>query len=238
MRLPQTEVIRGFKFSGKQGDALRAWLELFPGDIDQHVQRISAAMKRSNPRSEDLTLGEYVVFHSLFLAATLQLQSGHALWDKPKKHCRFRKHPDFGEYMARNRFDDIKAALVYAVGDPSNAAEDEWWEIRPLVSDFSENRRRKVVKSEVQVPDEAMSAFCPRSTPSADLAHLSYVERKPKPLGTEFKCVVDGGHGLMRELEIQEGKDAMEKKKYRGPPEKHNPATATALRLVDGVEGW
>lgn len=231
------EVIRGFKFSGQQGDALRAWLDLFPGDINVHVQRISAAMKRSDPKSEDLTLGEYVVFHSLLLAASLQVQSGHALWDKPKKAYRFRKHPDFGEYMSRTRFDDIKAALVYAVGDPSTAGEDQWWQVRPLVNDFNENRRRKVVKSVVQVPDEAMSAFCPRSTPSADLAHLSYVERKPKSLGTEFKCVADGGHNLMRFLEIQEGKTAMEQKKYRLPPEKHNPATATALRLVDGVEG-
>ena len=33
--------------------------------------------------------------------------------------------------------------------------------------------------------------------------------RKPKPLGTEFKCIVDAETGVTKHLEIQEGKDVM-----------------------------
>ena len=49
-----------------------------------------------------------------------------------------------------------------------------------------------------EVPDEAMSPIQPRTTASADLPHLSFLERKPKKLGAEYKCVADGRHGLMR----------------------------------------
>ena len=38
--------------------------------------------------------------------------------------------------------------------------------------------------------------------------------RKPKPLGTEFKNIVDGLTGVMLWLEIQEGKDRLRKLDY------------------------
>jgi len=73
------EVLKGFKLRGKRGDALRAWLRLYPGDIKQHVEVISAAMKEKDPKTADLTLGEYAVWHGLFLAATVCVQRGRDL---------------------------------------------------------------------------------------------------------------------------------------------------------------
>ena len=60
------------------------------------------------------------------------------------------------------------------------------------------------------VHDEAMSPFLPRTSPTADLAYLSFAERKPKKLETEVKYIADGLSGLSRFLEIQEGKVKME----------------------------
>ena len=48
-----------------------------------------------------------------------------------------------------------------------------------------------------------------RTTKTGGLPNLSFVARKPKPLGTEFKNVVDGMSGVMMWLEIQEGKERM-----------------------------
>jgi len=52
------------------------------------------------------------------------------------------------------------------------------WEVRRIVNDFNENRLLNVVKSEILIPDEAMSPYQPGTTPSGDLPHLSYVEHK------------------------------------------------------------
>ena len=38
--------------------------------------------------------------------------------------------------------------------------------------------------------------------------------RKPEPLGTEFKTIVDGLSGIMLWVEVQEGKDRMAKHQH------------------------
>ena len=55
---PQGEVIRGFKYAGRKGDLLAAFLRLYPGDIDADVRKIDAEMKRYDAKSRTLTKGE------------------------------------------------------------------------------------------------------------------------------------------------------------------------------------
>ena len=231
---PQLEVIKGFKYSGRKGDLLSAWLRLYPGNLDADVRKIDADMKRHDPKSRTLTKGELVVFEGLLLAATLVTQRGHALFTPPARPRRFTPHPGFEKYMTRARFDTIKRSILAACADHDSCGQDAWWEIRPLISAFNENRLVNVLRSDILVPDELMSPYQPRTTAAGDLAHLSFVERKPKKLGTEFKCVADGRHGVMLFLEIQEGQDAMAKKRFR---DSKAPATAQALRLCLGVNG-
>ena len=62
--------------------------------------------------------------------------------------------------------------------------------------------------------------------------HLSYVPRKPEPLGIEIKNLCDATSGVMLFLEIQDNKDMMARKRYRdGFPA----AIATTLRLLECV---
>ena len=55
-----------------------------------------------------------------------------------------------------------------------------------------------------------MSAFKPQSRKTEDLPHLSNIERKPEPLGTEIKVCADSTTSITLYLEIQKGKEAME----------------------------
>jgi hypothetical protein len=48
---------------------------------------------------------------------------------------------------------------------------------------------------------------------SGNLPHLTKVFRKPKPIGTEFKNTADTKTGLLLDLEIKEGKEAMREMK-------------------------
>lgn len=48
----------------------------------------------------------------------------------------------------------------------------------------------------IKVLDETMSAYRPRTTKSGTLPYLSFILRKPEPLGTEFKTLATvGGFG-------------------------------------------
>ena len=54
-----------------------------------------------------------------------------------------------------------------------------------------------------------------RTTKTGGLPNISYIKRKPEPLGTEFKNVVDGIAGNIIWLEIQEGKERMKNKQFQ-----------------------
>ena len=235
VRRPHMKVIRDYTYTGEKGDLLNAYLKLYPGDIRVHVAKINTEMKRKHRKAAELTLGEYVTWDGLMFAAVLYVQRGHELWDEPEVPRRFRKPPGFGAIMSRNRFDEIKSSILAAFADPSRKGEDPWWEISPLIDGFNDNRRESIIISEEIIPDELMSAFQPRTTSSGDLEHVSFVERKPKRLGTEMKCATDGRHGAMLRLEMQEGAESMKRKRFR---DTHKPAEATALRLVHGLNGW
>jgi hypothetical protein len=62
-----------------------------------------------------------------------------------------------------------------------------------------------VLSSVLKVEDESKVKWCPTSTPLGGLPHLSNIPRKPDPLGTELKVVVDGVLGCMLVMEIQKG---------------------------------
>ncbi len=46
------------------------------------------------------------------------------------------------------------------------------------------------------------------------LPHLSYIKRKPKPLGTELKSVCEGTMGICVHVEIQKGKLVLAKRNF------------------------
>ena len=48
----------------------------------------------------------------------------------------------------------------------------------------------------------------------AGLPALTYVSRKPKPMGTEFKCFIDSVLNIMLHIELQEGKVCMSDKNH------------------------
>jgi hypothetical protein len=92
---------------------------------------------------------------------------------------------------------------------------DDWWRLRGGIDGFNENRRRTIIRGAVLTIDESMSAWQPQTSKYGGLPNISFVKRKPKPLGTEFKNVCDGCHGVMLFLEVQEGKDRMSNEEFR-----------------------
>jgi hypothetical protein len=61
------------------------------------------------------------------------------------------------------------------------------------------------------------------------LPHVTKIKRKPKGIGTELKNIADATSGLMLRLEIQEGKEAMQRKEFS---REYGAGTAVTLRLT------
>ena len=121
---------------------------------------------------------------------------------------------------------------MFAFADLTTKHGDVWYMLTDGVKGYNENRRRTIRTGRVYTLDELMAAFRPRTTKRGGLPHLSFIMRKPKPLGTEFKCVADGSTGIMLFLEIQEGKGRMANRKYN--KETKSKIAATGLRMAFG----
>ena len=65
-----------------------------------------------------------------------------------------------------------------------------------------------------------------------NLPNVSFISRKPQPLGTKFKVVCDSRTGIMIYVEIQRGKDGMSDAKYNKTMMKTAACTA---RLIEGT---
>ena len=137
---------------------------------------------------------------------------------------------DSGRFIPERRFREIKSA--FRVVDKSKCNEkDVWWPVRSFIQKFNENRRRSIYPSYKCVVDESMCAFR-----GSGLPHVSFVPRKPEPVGLELKTLADTESGVMLCLEMCEGKEAMSSKKYR--PDLGS-SVATTRRLVEdsGISG-
>ena len=116
-------------------------------------------------------------------------KGGIALWEKAesRKDRTFSPSLDLSKTVSRHRYECLRQCFPYAFHDWENADADPWHPVGLLVKGFNENRNENFAASSTQTHDESMSAFRPRTTPTLLLPNISFILRKPEPLGTEFK---------------------------------------------------
>ena len=111
---------------------------------------------------------------------------------------------------------------------------NKWWKVAYLVDGFNTNRKSTVAASRIKTLDESMSAFCPQTRKTGNLPNISFILRKPEPLGTELKTVASkGSNGPMIYAEVQEGKEAMKQKAFFNT---YGATSACVLRLGKGTK--
>ena len=71
-----------------------------------------------------------------------------------------------------------------------NGKSNLWSQIQLLIDGFNANRMKNIAASIKKVLDESMSAYVPRTTKTGGLPNISFILRKPEPLGTEFKASI------------------------------------------------
>ena len=90
---------------------------------------------------------------------------------------------------------------------------DEWWRAKLLFGGFN-TPCKNIAASFLKVGDESMSAIRFRTTVKGNLPHLSYIFRKPEPLGNDFKAVACSVTGALLFIEVQRGKEGMKDIRY------------------------
>ena len=103
------------------------------------------------------------------------------------------------------------------------------------VNQYNEIRKCIFTHVPVVVLDESMSTWRPRTTKTGGLPHLTYQQRKPEPLGTEFKTTACGITGCLLNLEIMRGKIQMKKQTFN---DSYGHCTGLVLRMTERVKNY
>ena len=90
---------------------------------------------------------------------------------------------------------------------------DEWWKARFLIYGFNE-ACKDIAAISLKVWDDSTIAVNFWTMTKGKLPHLSYILRKPEPLGAEFNTVTCSSTGALLLIEVQRGKEGMNHTKY------------------------
>jgi len=91
--------------------------------------------------------------------------------------------PHFDAIMPYSRFKDFRRFLPEIFADYSKEESDPWFWFSTAVEDFNEIWRTVFQGSHWISVDESMSAWRPRKTALGGLPNISFITRKPEPLG-------------------------------------------------------
>jgi hypothetical protein len=181
---------------------LKLLQKLWPGDWRMQLKQMNSRIQLDNERKKrdgkrtmkEVSEREWWTFLGIIIAAAPVGKGGERLWETrgSRDERTFSTPINLGpkglEIMPKYRFDTIKKVFPSAFHDhEARRKGDDWYPIGLLVKGFNENRRNTVAASKKKVLDEIMSAFRPRTTATGALPNISYILRKPEPLGSELK---------------------------------------------------
>jgi hypothetical protein len=95
----------------------------------------------------------------------------------------------FEQFMAFSHFKDFRRFLPSIYANESLKGKDLWWEFAGAVDEFNLIRHTKLTFSEWISADETMCAWRPRTTALGGLPNISFIVRKPEPLGKLKKLI-------------------------------------------------
>lgn len=128
--------------------------------------------------------------------------------------------------MSRDRFLTIESCLCFGEEDP----KDGWWKVRSLVEDFNKRALDVFVPGRLLTIDESFSFWsgADAKTSVGGLPHKSFQKDKPRGVGILFRTLACGTSSVVLQLEVQEGKQAMQLKEFQVRESKNEDAAYRA----------
>ena len=200
------------------------FLKFYPGGLDamiDDVEKINTygtqSASASNPWAT-IDIWDWLAFLSVLFGNTRSDGNWTLLFDSGNEdYAELFGRPTFKDVISKSRFDRIRkcAHSAFNSTDRETVQYDPWHPFRDFVTRYNSHMQSVCKFGRYWCLDESMSPYQPRADKYGGLPHLSYIQRKPKPFGVEYKtvCTADG---LMSFLEIQEGAEPMKDKEIDG----------------------
>lgn len=225
--------LRGINFADLDNNPFlygKLFIRLYPSDdwracLARVNDRVKSLNSWKSRKMKFFSEKEWWTFHALMLSAAQLGSSWLSIFDNDQ--VGLFPAPMLDQYMTLYRFNEMRSVFPFAFYD--SKGDDPWYPINRLVRDFNENRSRTVAAGCKRTLDESMCSWQPRISKYGGLPHLSFIARKPEPLGTEFKVLCCSETGCLLFIEIQKGMDRM--RSSEGSKE-HGVTAACTVRLA------
>ncbi|KAJ3659781.1 hypothetical protein Zmor_011453 [Zophobas morio] len=135
--------------------------------------------------------------------------------------------------LGLHRFEEIMHALSFANPD-EDVGDDKWFQPRALVNFLNEKWPSIMTAGYKLTCDESMFSWYGKGAHQNGMPAVIKIKRKPKGVGCEMKTLADAQTRIMLQMEINEGKDAMQEKRWQ---RELGAGTATTLRLTQKWHG-
>ena len=91
--------------------------------------------------------------------------------------------PHFEAYMSFYRWKEFRHFFPSVFADKTKERDDPWYQFSGAIDEFNEIRKAEIVGSRWLSLDETMCSWRPRKTALGGLPNISFIARKPEPLG-------------------------------------------------------
>ena len=200
-----------------------------------------AGVSEANKTYRPLTKGELYTFIGYMLA--LVVEKGKAvdeMWSTTAADFDLLPPPSFGRHgMTKNRFIFLRSRIQWCCHpeDRQGAeASDPWWFVKKLIDSFNAHMAKVFSPGWLLIVDESMCAW--RGRVGIDSLHslpkLSWVPRKPEPMGLELKTTADALSSILLFIEPCMGKEVHPTQEYFS---EFGHTTATTLRITKEWQG-
>lgn len=164
--------------------------QLWPGDWREQLSNLNKHIRLEKKSTKQVKDDEWWTFWGIMaFAAGAGVGGEEKLFDRKQKLFPELPKIDLSERMKKHRFKELKQLMPKAFAGRDDC--DDWNPIKTLIDGFNNNRAQNIAASYCKVFDESMSSWRARTTKLGGLPFLSFILRKPKPLGTEFKVSAD-----------------------------------------------
>ncbi|XP_050298561.1 piggyBac transposable element-derived protein 4-like [Anthonomus grandis grandis] len=212
------------------------WLAFFPSeDIDLIIQSTNARLRE---RQRAVTKGDlYKALGIIYVMTLNSLHTKHTKREYWSTESGLFPAPAFGQRfgMGLHRFEEIINCLAFAIptAEELNNEEnmDNGYQVRAFFH-MTTSKWNDIYSPGYKVTvDESMFAWYGKGLHNErdGMPAVIKIQRKPKGVGCECKTIADVQSGIMIGLEINEGKEAMQKKEWQ---RELGAGTATTLRLT------
>ena len=126
-------------------------------NVDQKQQK--------KPLVSPVSLRKLGKFLGILIVARLEGKKGSSLWIG-KKGEGYGSKVNMKDVMQQYRFRQIRKYFEVFFVDHLKEGEDAWWQVLGGINAFNKRRKLAVSAGKIKTPDELMSAFRPRTTPT------------------------------------------------------------------------